>query len=159
MKTPSTKQLSAAPVFGDMPREECEALLSVNNVGRIAFSFHDTVDLRPISYVMSDGWLFGRTSESDKLTTLRHNQWVVFEVDEIAGPFDWKSVIVRGTFYELRNEGSIHDKQLYERGLKAIRRKSRSALTNRDPLAFRTVLFGISIDSMTGKSCSSITKA
>ena len=159
MKTPSSTKLSVTPVFRDMSREECEALLSVNNVGRVAFAFRDSVDIRPIHYVMSDGWLFGRTSEGDKLVTIRHNQWVAFEVDEISGPLDWKSVLVRGTFYELRNEGSVHDTQLYERGLKAIRRKSRAALTTRDPLAFRTVLFGISIDSMTGRSCSSKTEA
>ena len=158
MKTPAAKQ-PAMPVFRDLTRKECEALLSAGNVGRIAFSYRDSVDIRPIHYTMSNGWLFGRTSDGDKLIAIRHNRWVAFEVDEIAGPLDWQSVIVRGTFYQLKNEGSVHDKQLYERALKAIRRKSRSALTTRDPLAFRTVPFGVSIDSMTGKSCSSKTEA
>jgi nitroimidazol reductase NimA-like FMN-containing flavoprotein (pyridoxamine 5'-phosphate oxidase superfamily) len=158
MKTPAKIQHAMA-VFRDLTRTECEALLSAGNVGRIAFSYRDSVDIRPIHYVMSDGWLFGRTSDGDKLIAIRHNQWVAFEVDEISGPLDWQSVVVRGTFYELKNEGSVHDKQLYERALKAIRRTSRSALTTRDPLAFRTVLFGVSIDSMTGKSCSSKTEA
>jgi nitroimidazol reductase NimA-like FMN-containing flavoprotein (pyridoxamine 5'-phosphate oxidase superfamily) len=158
MKTPARKP-PVVPVFRDLTDQECEALLSAGSVGRIAFSYRDTVDIRPIHYVKSDGWLFGRTSDGDKLVTIRHNQWVAFEVDEISGPLDWQSVVVRGTFYELRNDGSIHDKQLYERALKAIRRKSRSALTTRDPLAFRTVLFGVSIDAMTGRSCSSKTEA
>ena len=142
-----------------LSEEESRDLLARNHVGRIAFSFHDRVDIRPIHYVYSDNWLYGRTSPTDKLVTLQHNQWVAFEVDEISGPLDWQSVVVHGTFYELRNEGSIHDKRLYERALKAIRRKSRSALTTRDPLAFRTVIFGVSIDSMTGRSCSSKTEA
>ena len=142
------------PVFRDLTQAESEALLERNSVGRVAFSFQDLVDIRPIHYAFADGWLFGRTSAGDKLVTLRHNQWVAFEVDEIAGPLDWQSVVVRGSFYRLRNEGTVHDKRLYERALAAVRTLSSYALTDRDPLAFRTEVFGVSIDSITGRSCS-----
>ena len=142
------------PRFSDLSREESEKLLSANHVGRIAYSFHDLVDIRPIHYSFSNGWLFGRTSQGDKLMTMRHNQWVAFEVDKIAGPLDWESVVVRGTFYILRDEGAVHDVQLYQRGVDAIRSLSAAAFTDADPLAFRTEVFGISIDSLTGKSCS-----
>ena len=149
---------SSGPTFRDLTREESETLLARNHVGRIAFSFHDSVDIRPIHYVMDDGWLYGRTSPGDKLVTLRHNQWMVFEVDEVKGPLDWKSVVVRGTFYLLRNEGSVHDVRLHEKGLAAIRTLAPDALTDRDQLDFRTEVFGISIDSITGRSCSTKVK-
>lgn len=142
------------PVFRDMSKKESEALLERNNVGRVAFSFHDSVDIRPIHYVYSKGWLFGRTSAGDKLITLRHNQWVAFEVDEIEGPLDWQSVVVRGSFYRIRREGNVHDVRLYDRALAAVRSLSPDALTDRDPLAFRTEVFGISIESMSGRTCS-----
>ena len=142
------------PVFRDLSKEESEALLERNNVGRVAFSFRDSVDIRPIHYVHSKGWLFGRTSAGDKLITLRHNQWVAFEVDEINGPLDWQSVVARGSFYRLAREGSVHDVRLYDRALAAIRSLSPVALTDRDPLAFRTEVFGVSIDSISGRSCS-----
>jgi nitroimidazol reductase NimA-like FMN-containing flavoprotein (pyridoxamine 5'-phosphate oxidase superfamily) len=142
------------PVFRDLSQAESEALLQRNSVGRVAFSFQDLVDIRPIHFVYADNWLFGRTSAGDKLITLRHNQWVAFEVDEIAGPLDWQSVVVRGSFYRLDNEGNVHDKRLYERALTAVRTLSPDALTDRDPLAFRTEVFGVSIDSITGRSCS-----
>ena len=145
---------SSGPTFRDLTREESETLLARNHVGRIAFSFHDSVDIRPIHYVMDDGWLYGRTSPGDMLVTLRHNQWMAFEVDEVKGPLDWKSVVVRGTFYLLRNEGSVHDVRLHEKGLAAIRTLAPDALTDRDQLDFRTEVFGISIDSITGRSCS-----
>ena len=148
----------SGPVFRDLSREESDKLLSAHRVGRIAYSFHDSVDIRPIHYSYREGWLFGRTSEGDKLMTLRHNQWVAFEVDEISGPLDWESVIVRGTFYNLRDEGSVYDVQLYQRGVDAIRSVSSAAFTDADPLAFRTEVFGISIDSLTGKSCSTKAK-
>ena len=144
----------AGPEFRELSNPESMALLERNSVGRIAFSFRDSVDVRPIHYVLDDGWLFGRTSAGDKLITLRHNQWVAFEVDEISGPLDWQSVVVRGSFYVLKREGSTHDVRLHDRAADAIRRLSPDAFTDRDPLAFRTEVFGVSIDSVSGRSCS-----
>lgn len=157
MKSPRVSRRQVGPDFRDLSREESEALLGRNHVGRIAFSFHDSVDIRPIHYVFDQKWIFGRTSPGDKLVTLRHNQWIAFEVDEVQGALDWKSVVVRGTFYQLRNEGSVHDVRLYDAGINAIRSFAPDSLTARDPLGFRTEVFGISVDSATGRSCSSIT--
>jgi nitroimidazol reductase NimA-like FMN-containing flavoprotein (pyridoxamine 5'-phosphate oxidase superfamily) len=157
MKGHLLKSKPPEPMFRDLTREQSEALLEKNHVGRIAYSFHDAVDIRPIHYVFAKGWLFGRTSQGDKLVTLRHHQWVAFEIDEVNGPLDWQSVVVHGTFYPLENEGSVHDVQLYESALNAIRKIAPYALTDLDPLAFRTEVFGISIDSITGRSCSTRT--
>jgi uncharacterized protein len=145
---------TAAPEFREMTSEEAEQLLARNHVGRIAFSFRDSVDIRPIHYVYSGEWLFGRTSPGDKLITLRHNQWVAFEVDEISGPLDWVSVIVHGTFYRLENEGSEHDRRLYDKALTAIRAIAPETFTDKDPVPFRTELFGIFITSISGRESS-----
>ena len=145
---------STLPAFRDLTRKEMEAVIARNNVGRIAFSFHDSVDIRPIHYVATRGWLFGRTSPGDKLVTLRHNQWIAFEVDEITGPFDWESVVIRGTFYRLDPDGSEIDKKLYSRALRHIRKVVPGTFTKADPVPFRTELFGITLDSMTGRASS-----
>lgn len=145
----------AAPAIRELSDREIESMLTRNNVGRIAFSFRDSVDIRPIHYVFHDGWLFGRASPSEKLVTLQHNQWVAFEVDEVEGPLDWKSVVAHGTFYRLAAEGSEYDLRLYERAVRLIREGSPHTLTEHDPVAFRTEFFGISVDSVTGRSCSS----
>ena len=142
------------PVIRDLTESEANAVLDRNHVGRIAYSFHDSVDIRPIHYVRSESWLFGRTSPGDKLVTLSHNQWVVFEVDEIHGPLDWKSVIARGTFRRLKYEGTAQDLDLYERGFEAVRALYPDAFTNNDQLSFRTEIFGIHVDSLSGRACS-----
>lgn len=142
------------PEIRDLSQDEIEALLERNDIGRLAFSFHDTVDMRPLHYVYNTGWLFGRTSPGDKLVTLRHNQWIAFETDEVSGPFDWASVIVHGAFYHLEDKGSVHEMRLYDRAVRCLRRRWRDALTERDPLAFQTAVFGIQIESMTGRSSS-----
>lgn len=71
------------PTFRPLDRPEMEALLARNHVGRLAFSFHDRVDIEPIHYVYADGVLYARTSPGHKLTTLAHHRWVALEADEV----------------------------------------------------------------------------
>src|SRR4029078_8029443 len=77
---------SVDPHFRDLSQDEIIAVLKRNQVGRLAYSFHDLVCILPIQYVYNDNCLFGRTSPGDKLITLTHNQCMVFEVDEIEAP-------------------------------------------------------------------------
>lgn len=143
------------PRFRDMTRRQSEAMLSANHIGRIAYSFQDKVDIRPIHYVYRDGWIFGRTSPGDKLIQMRHNQWVAFEVDKVEGPFDWSSVIAHGSLYPTFEEGSESDHALRDRALTALRDLMPDVLTKKDPVPFRTEVFAIHVDSMTGRSSSS----
>ena len=143
------------PEFREMSAKEAEALLRRNRIGRLAYSWRRTVDIRPLHYAWRRGWLFGRTSPGDKLVKLTHNRWVAFEVDEISNGLDWQSVIARGTFYRLKPEGSVHDVRLYRRAVRAIREAAPFAFTDDDPVAFRSEIFGISIDELTGRSSSS----
>lgn len=141
-------------VFRELSDDEIRALLGRNHVGRIAFSFHDRVDIRPIHYVYRDNWLYGRTSPSDKLVTLRHNQWVAFEVDEVHGPFDWESVVAHGSFYHVGKAGTPQDLELKQEALDIIRGFSPEAFRETDPVPFRTELFAIAIDSLGGRAAS-----
>lgn len=79
------------PVFRELTREECEALLAVSHVGRLAYTFRDRAEIEPIHYAFENGWIYGRTSEGSKLTAIDHNPYVAFEVDEVNGIFDWRS--------------------------------------------------------------------
>jgi nitroimidazol reductase NimA-like FMN-containing flavoprotein (pyridoxamine 5'-phosphate oxidase superfamily) len=154
MNDPRMTHRAAEPVFRDLSSDEISNLLDDNHIGRIAFVAGRSVDIRPLQYVHDDGWLFGRTAPGEKLHALRHNMWVAFEIDDVRGPLDWLSVIARGTFYILKPEGSIHDARLYQRALDAVQSVASYAFTESDPLSFRTELFGISIDSASGRSCS-----
>jgi len=138
----------------EMTDDEMHGLLSRNHVGRIAFSFHDRVDIRPIHYIYNDNWLYGRTEPSDKLVTLRHNQWVAFEVDEVRGPFDWKSVVAHGSFYHLTEQSTPHNREARNEALKLLREFMPETLREHDPVSFRTELFGIAIDHLTGRAAS-----
>jgi uncharacterized protein len=143
---------SAGPTFRSLTHAECEEVLARHNVGRLAFSFHDRVDIQPIHYVYSDGLLFGRTAEGSKLVTLEHNRWLAFEVDDIRGIFDWESVVVHGRFDRLDVDRPKSARDTVERAIASLRTLVPETFTGNDPVAFRTVLFQIHVLEMTGRA-------
>jgi nitroimidazol reductase NimA-like FMN-containing flavoprotein (pyridoxamine 5'-phosphate oxidase superfamily) len=138
--------------FRTLDPVETEALLVRNHVGRIAFSFHDRVDLEPIHYVYRNGTIYSRAAPGAKLTTLAHHPWVAFEVDEVRGPFEWRSVVVRGSVYLLDEQGSEADRRARVEAIELMRELPLELLTPDDPAAFRNVVLQIYPDQMTGRA-------
>jgi nitroimidazol reductase NimA-like FMN-containing flavoprotein (pyridoxamine 5'-phosphate oxidase superfamily) len=141
--------VSNAPVIRELSREECDAVLARNRIGRIAFSYRDQVDIEPLSYVYDGGWIYGRTSLGSKLRVLAHNRWVAFETDEMRGMFDWESVIVKGALYRLDRKGA--QTETYTHAVKLLRTLMPRALETDDPTPERTELFRIHADRVTGR--------
>ena len=137
--------------FRELSREEVETVLLRNKVGRIAFSFHDRVDIQPIHYIYERGWLYGRTSEGDKISTLKHNQWVAFEVDEVTDLFDWRSIVIHGSFWIMHPRGSPRAEELWSKAAELVSRIVPGALTENDPVAFRQTLFRIAVSDVRGR--------
>lgn len=155
-KKPNATEAMLAPragevVFRELSRDEIETVISRNNVGRIAFAFHDRVDIQPIHYVYERGWLYGRTSEGDKIATLAHNQWVAFEIDEIKDTFNWRSVVIHGSFWRIHPLGSPHAEEVWAKAAELVSRIVPGALTDKDPVAFRQILFRIAVSDVRGR--------
>jgi uncharacterized protein len=143
------------PSFRILARDEADTVLVRNHVGRMAFSLHDRVDIKPMHYVYDTGWLYGRTSPGTKLSTIAHNQWVAFEVDEVKGLFDWLSVVVKGSIEIIPADLSSSHAPAYTRAVALFRQLVPEALTPDDPVPFRNVLFRIHLDEVVGReSCS-----
>jgi nitroimidazol reductase NimA-like FMN-containing flavoprotein (pyridoxamine 5'-phosphate oxidase superfamily) len=124
------------------------ALLKRHRLGRIAFTFHDRVDIEPIHYVYDNGWIYGRTAPGTKLSVLTHHPWAAFEVDEVRTDDDWQSVVAKGAIYFLDDASE----EAYERALAIIRRAAPHALTDADPTPDRTTLFRMHVDELHGRS-------
>lgn len=146
------------PSFHELDRTKCEVILSRNQLGRIAFSFHDRVDIEPIHYVQSGEWLYVRTSPGAKLLTLAHNRWVAFEVDEVAGVFDWRSVVVRGSAYMLDPHGTEQDRRAHSDGVQLLRAVVPQTFREDDPVPFRDLLLRIHIDEMSGREATTASR-
>ena len=129
---------------------EARALLEREHVGRLAFLRQGVVDVEPITYTWSDGWIFGRTSAGTKLSSLTREPRCAFEVDTVSSPFNWSSVVVRGTFYLLDPETG--SSSLHDRALHSVRALMPEAFTAADPHPERSLLFGMSANVVTGRS-------
>ncbi len=143
------------PRFDSLSRAQCEAVLRRNSVARLAFARTDRrVDIRPIHYVYDGEWIWGRTSDGEKLDALSHNWWVALAVDEVDGAFDWRSVVVNGGFYPLAPGGTEQDVARYQRALGALRRLLPETLAEGDPVPFRNIVFGIAVQELHGRLAS-----
>ncbi|MBB4639321.1 pyridoxamine 5'-phosphate oxidase family protein [Longimicrobium terrae] len=140
------------PQIRALDRDECEAILSRNHVGRLAFSRQNRVDIEPLHYVFADGWLYGRTSHGAKLQATGDEWWpVAFEVDEVEGIFQWRSVVVHGGFYPMDEHGAEWEQTEWHRGVELLRSLIPDTLTPDDPAPHRQVLFRIAVQEATGR--------
>jgi nitroimidazol reductase NimA-like FMN-containing flavoprotein (pyridoxamine 5'-phosphate oxidase superfamily) len=146
-KTPQLK-------IEELSDEYAKEILARNHLGRIAYSFKDQVDIRPLMYSFEEGWLFGRSSSGEKLRILRHNRWVALVVDEVRDFWNWESVVVRGAVHFFGERGDSEDMEMRARALAAIRRVIPEALTDSDPAGERTFLFGLAIQEISGRKAS-----
>jgi uncharacterized protein len=138
------------PKFFALKDSECRALLRRHHVGRLAFTFKDHADIEPISYSSNGRWLYARTTVGTKFVQMKHNPWVAFQVDEIVGPFDWRSVVVRGTAYFLNPGGIEHPD--FARALEMLRRIDPRILTEDDLAPDRVIVFCIHFDEVVGRA-------
>lgn len=141
---------TAAPLFTSLDETDARALLARHHVGRIAYSMHDRVDIEPVHYISDGDWIFGRTSMGAKLATLAHQPWCAFEVDEPRALFDWTSVVVKGSFHLLDSESGSPG--TYARAIERLSALIPETFSPSDPVPHRTVVFGIYVQEITGRS-------
>ena len=146
------------PTFRHLELEEAHALLARNHVGRIAYSFHNRVDIEPISYVFADGAIYMRTAPGFKVAMLAHAPYVAFEVDEVDGPFDWRSVVAHGTVYALQETEAPNARQSYHLGIERLRTLNPYALTDDDPTPTRRLVLKLQPAELTGRAACSNTE-
>ncbi len=152
---PATRPRTGGPSFRSLEAAEMEALLARNHVGRIAYSFHDDVDIEPIHYVYADRVLYARTAPGHMLHTIEHRRWVAFEVDEVDGLLDWRSVVVHGSVYRVTAGATADDRDTYDRTLARLRELVPALFRADDLTPDRTVLFRVHVDRMTGRAATS----
>lgn len=143
------------PRFRRLDPDEALALLQRNHVGRLAYARGGRVDIEPLHYVYDEGWLYGRTSEGTKIETTGKEWWpVAFEVDEIESMFEWRSVVVQGGFYVLKQDDPRQE-DLRTFAIERLRTLVPAALTDGDPTPDRTLVFRISVQDIEGREATS----
>jgi nitroimidazol reductase NimA-like FMN-containing flavoprotein (pyridoxamine 5'-phosphate oxidase superfamily) len=87
--------------MGDLTAAEVEELLRRGRIGRIGCHAEGRTYIVPIGYAYDGECVLARSADGLKIRTMRANPAVCFEVDEIQGIDDWRSVIAWGTYEEL----------------------------------------------------------
>lgn len=146
---------TVTPTFRDLSRDEIEAVLARNHIGRLAYAHRDRVGITALHYVYSNGWIYGRTALGEKLAVVAHNHWVAFEVDEVEGLFDWRSVVVHGAMYILSADSAPAEVHSFAYGIELLRQLVPGTLEGDDPAPFRHVVFRIHLDDVSGREATS----
>jgi nitroimidazol reductase NimA-like FMN-containing flavoprotein (pyridoxamine 5'-phosphate oxidase superfamily) len=90
-------------MFGELSKEKIEEVLHGQVVGRIGCHADGTTYIVPISYAYDGKYIYGHTQEGMKVTMMRKNRVVCFEVDNLQNMANWQSVIGWGEYEELKD--------------------------------------------------------
>jgi nitroimidazol reductase NimA-like FMN-containing flavoprotein (pyridoxamine 5'-phosphate oxidase superfamily) len=88
-------------MMGELTTAEIEELLRDGRVGRLGCHAEGRTYVVPIAYAYDGECVIAHSADGLKIRTMRANPDVCFEVDDIRGIDDWRSVIAWGTYEEL----------------------------------------------------------
>jgi nitroimidazol reductase NimA-like FMN-containing flavoprotein (pyridoxamine 5'-phosphate oxidase superfamily) len=137
-----------------LTRAECDAVLARASIGRLACARDDQPYLVPL-HVAFDGYhLYGVATVGQKVEWMRQNPRVCVEVDEIADPGLWTTVLVFGEYEEVppsEKEARMWAQRLLE-SREAYWRPATARVTTHEH--FSPVVYRIRISSVTGRRAS-----
>lgn len=90
----------------EMSREQCLELLGRARLGRLACVQESQAYVVPFNFVYKSECLYSFSTVGQKIIWMRANPLVCVEVDEIASPREWMSLVIFGRYEEL---SGIHE--------------------------------------------------
>jgi uncharacterized protein len=136
-------------------QQECIELLKRVSVGRLACSSDDQPYVVPVAFSYEPNCIYIFSTFGKKIEWMRHNPKVCLQADEIGDRSNWLSVIVTGTYFELRRPEHTAQRE------HALERLAQYSEWWRNPLAARReqtsdlsiepVFFRVDIGSMSGR--------
>ena len=137
-----------------MSQQECKELLKRVSIGRLGCSLDDQPYVVPVGFSYEPDYIYIFSTLGKKIKWMRKNPKVCLQADEIGNRSNWLSVIVTGTYLELREPQ--YTAQL-EHALEQLEQYSewwRNPLAERreqtGDLSIEPVFFRIDIKSMSG---------
>jgi uncharacterized protein len=91
-------------MLGELNDIEIRNILSSQVIGRLACTDGKQPYIVPVTYTYDGKYIYGQTNEGTKLTMIRKNPNVCFEIDTMTDMRNWKSVLIYGKFEELKNK-------------------------------------------------------
>jgi nitroimidazol reductase NimA-like FMN-containing flavoprotein (pyridoxamine 5'-phosphate oxidase superfamily) len=88
-------------MFKTLNASEIEDVISGNIIGRLGCHADGKTYVVPISYAYDGKYIYAHTLEGLKISMMRKNPEVCFQIDEMENMANWRSVVTWGTFEEL----------------------------------------------------------
>ena len=91
-------------MLGELNETQINNLLLSQVIGRIGCINGKQPYIVPVTYVYDGKYILGQTRKGMKLSILRKNPNVCFEVDSIINMANWQSILIFGIFEELKGK-------------------------------------------------------
>jgi nitroimidazol reductase NimA-like FMN-containing flavoprotein (pyridoxamine 5'-phosphate oxidase superfamily) len=105
-------------MLGELNDTQIDNLLVSQAIGRIGYTNGKQPFIIPVTYVYNGKNIIGQCQEGMKLEIMRKNPTICFQVDLILNMANWQSVLLQGTFRELKGtEADIARAKLFDRVL------------------------------------------
>jgi nitroimidazol reductase NimA-like FMN-containing flavoprotein (pyridoxamine 5'-phosphate oxidase superfamily) len=135
-------------------QQECSELLKRVSIGRLACSLDNQPYVVPVAFSYEPEWIYIFSTLGKKIKWMRQNPKVCLQADEIGNRSSWLSVIVTGTYLELREPQYTAQREHALEQLAQYSEWWRNPLAERreltSDLSIEPVFFRIDVGSMTG---------
>jgi nitroimidazol reductase NimA-like FMN-containing flavoprotein (pyridoxamine 5'-phosphate oxidase superfamily) len=137
-----------------MSQQECKELLKRVSIGRLGCSLDDQPYVVPVGFSYEPDYIYIFSTLGKKIKWMRKNPKVCLQADEIGNRSNWLSVIVTGTYLELREPQYTaqleHALEQLEQYFEWWRNPLAQRREQTSDLSIETVFFRIDIGSMSG---------
>lgn len=130
-------------MWGDLDKSQIDDFLKSQLIGRLGCSDGNKVYVVPITYAYNNGYIYGHTKDGLKIQMMRNNPNVCFEIDWMKDMSNWKSVIVYGTFEELKGEDANNGLEILMKSIRynLDRKSSPTETSGHDNLGIENFAF------------------
>jgi len=146
-------------MFKKLGKTQIEKIISGNIVGRIGCHADGKTYVVPISYAYDGDYIYARSFEGMKISMMRKNPNVCFQIDQMEDLADWQSVIIWGTYEELtdtkeRNKGLkiLISLALPKISSETVRLSPEWPFPTKDYTHIEGIVFRIRVTEKTGRS-------
>lgn len=91
-------------MIGELDDAEIESVIRRGQLGRLGVAGDGRVYVFPISYGYDGEFVYGVSRLGLKVRLMRENPEVCIEIEEVASPARWRTVMVHGRFEEIPGE-------------------------------------------------------
>jgi hypothetical protein len=141
-------------VIQQISEEECKAILADASFGQLGCSSEDQPYVVPITFAYEAEHLYVFSTPGQKIEWMRKNPKVCVQVTKIENETAWVSVIVIGSYQELRQpqytEERTHARKLLEKHVRWWQTALAERQSKSDDELIQPLLFRIHVGSLTG---------